>query len=727
MHVVLNECVCSLLLSLLTHSIMATSEPPKVTSVATAGQSLEVKANHGQLAEVKVTPISPSEVKATPDQPPEVKEIPEQPLEVKSSPAKPPEATSRPPKVIVRGISNDDYFNLVEAGKHYLEQHFPDWVERKATSILPQIPSIAFTRALAPPPEGKGPGPNERGEYAELAVYNQLFSWGKKHDQPMFIIAQLNYHPEDTNEVLSAFLDFKGDEIKEKLEIDFVIVHAHIGVILVEVKATENPASGKCSIRGAATSLRKGENLVRLFCDGLFPIYKLAVFPNCSFKSLSGDDMTRIRCHSDIIPCDSTFVEEFKTLTQGKGFSSLPEVDILLPWLISLKCLVSSTVSKVSLADDSVNLAKQVKKIDDRLTRHDVFSQADKRNKLVKDVGSKLTKQVLYLNPEQLAVWNGPKRQIIQGIAGTGKTILIQHKVLELDKDPKLKLPSDEKIIVVTTRAIGKVYRNFFAKNKASKRVEVYCDNFMQGWTISSSHHLFVDESQRVFQFIRYANLPRATNVAREAHCWVFLDPVVLMSQYVWSGTATPRTFATKFEIPRDNMVSLSYVMRCAPDITDFWKNYTPPDCSVGCYHGNRLFTGEVVHHSVDSDENAVKIIQEQLTEIVHVPNVTYNDCAVLIQSSHLDTRRMINIRNNLGSPRNELCMCINEDIWSLEWSYVFLIGQDAEIPPEYRMSWKYEMYLASSRCKVKLFVFSMEEAMSLSHAAEELCEDSTI
>ena len=77
-----------------------------------------------------------------------------------------------------------------------------------------------------------------------------------------------------------------------------------------------------------------------------------------------------------------------------------------------------------------------------------------------------MTKQFLFLNPEQLRIWEGPTRQIFCGAPGSGKTILLQHKALECAKN-------QEKVVVVVPFPLNKLYGEFFAQNKVSENVDV--------------------------------------------------------------------------------------------------------------------------------------------------------------------------------------------------------------------------------------------------------------
>ncbi len=56
---------------------------------------------------------------------------------------------------------------------------------------------------------------------------------------------------------------------------------------------------------------------------------------------------------------------------------------------------------------------------------------------------------------EQLEVYNGPRRQIILGVAGCGKTIILQRKALEV-------LSLGESVAILTTNSGKTLYKNLF-------------------------------------------------------------------------------------------------------------------------------------------------------------------------------------------------------------------------------------------------------------------------
>ena len=648
------------------------------------------------------------------------------------------------PEVIVRGRSILSFPDLPTAGEYYLSEYFPEWVKRRAACIVPPIPWTAYNRVLGPqlkPDSHASLLGKVRGDNAELMVYKTVFTWAEQHGEPVFFLAQVDYDPENKSKkvtsVLSSFLpDAKQPQLTlmtKKMDVDLAIVHVGIGAVIVEIKATINPL---LDIGDALTSLHKGESLLRLFCDEAFPVYKVALFPNCAKESLSEvqvAEMKRLESKNSFVFADGAtansmegfakLFEGFKRLTGEKAI--LPEADKLLHWLISLKCLVSSSakggkVVKVSLNDETINVARQTKLTDTKVVQHDVYSKADQKSNLVRKL--KISTEILYLNPEQLAVWDGPKQQLINGVAGTGKTVLIQHKVLELDR----RLPPEELIAVIMTDGVSRVYQNFFDQNRASDRVKLYSKaNALANMELVPSfcaHHLFIDEFQNMMDLKSLFLM--IGKCSKDNYLWIALDPVQSLDRM----GKTVEQLETELKIPC--LPPLRHVMRCTPEVTHYWSKHLPADCPVLYSQGNRLFVQDVPVYHADNNDRAVSIILELLEKYVDGENVTYKDCAVLIHSpplSIIPIRR--GILGKLGYSEREYLLTNDDDaitvkdmpndIWSLEWSYVFLVAQDAYLSPtekelDARLNkagyWNSGIYLASSRCKVQLFLVSMDK-----------------
>ena len=661
-------------------------------------------------------------------------------------------ATPPGPEVVVRGRSVETFADLHTAGHYYVTAYFSQWLLRRATCVVPPIPWTAYNRILGPQLKENRGIARERGDNTELMVYKTVFRCGEQYGEPMFLIAQMDYDPENKTKQLPTVLEtFLPDEKREqitsaskKLDIDLAIIHADIGAIVVEIKAATNPL---LDIGDATTSLHNAENLLRLFCHAAFPIYKVAAFPTSQpLSDLQNSEIQRLEKKDGFVFCDATFssqpeevhtlLTKLKKLTAQRGYPKLMEdADKLLDYLISLKCLVTSTVHnskvrRIITKDDIVSTVKQVKITDAKLVQHDVFTKADQRAGLVKKVRN--ATEVLFLNPEQVAVWDGPNHQILHGVAGTGKTILIQHKILQLDKI----LPHQEQIVVITTDAISRVYEKFFARNGTSDRTKVYTQinlslsiSFETETAVSKlcQGHVFIDEAQNLKDFHAFLKAI-ASNKASQNYLWIALDPLQALDKL---GMPIEQVAA---ELGIFTLPPLYHVMRCTPEVTHYWSKHLPPHSSVRYAQGNRMFVQDVPVYRPSSNEEAVDLIHSLILQYVDGENITYQDCAVLVHSPPLS---IIPIRRNLlaklgfsesdyfRKPSDDTIVIrdMPNDIWSLEWPYVFLVAQDAKLFPTHKELdarltkpgyWDSGIYLGSSRCKVQLFLIALETGKRL-------------
>lgn len=74
-----------------------------------------------------------------------------------------------------------------------------------------------------------------------------------------------------------------------------------------------------------------------------------------------------------------------------------------------------------------------------------------------------LREQFVFLNVEQIHCWNGNKRQYLTGMFGTGKTLLLQHKMLEL-----IKHKNETCIFLYQQETVANLYHEFFECNHIS-------------------------------------------------------------------------------------------------------------------------------------------------------------------------------------------------------------------------------------------------------------------
>ena len=105
-----------------------------------------------------------------------------------------------------------------------------------------------------------------------------------------------------------------------------------------------------------------------------------------------------------------------------------------------------------------------------------------------------LAEQFLFLNKEQLAVWEGPLHQIIDGTSGSGKTILLMYKALACAR-------KGEKVRVYCPQKLLPLYEKFFQDHSIDEDIATF-ESFGDIWgthgfcSNEQTCHIFIDEFQ---------------------------------------------------------------------------------------------------------------------------------------------------------------------------------------------------------------------------------------
>ena len=501
------------------------------------------------------------------------------------------------PNAVVKGPSNE-YFSRSEfedACVAYLDRIFPDWKSADETRMFP--PWFQF-RYLSP--TGKASGalpPNKdlkadlKGDEAELKIFRSLEKFGREKKQPMFVFTKFEFK-DFTKEVLSRKgaknleQSLQADLMKNDLtrEVDFIVVHKHMGIILLEVKA--RGIFKKDRYEKAMEQLQVGEQfilaLLHVTAAGRhIPVYKVVAFPNMSAhrqKSIDG----YIDLRRENLGNADTF-EQWWTEHFGEKCFNKEEEDEMLK-LVAVLVGQRSVINAMALVPRDA-CTEVFEKIDKQKFLEKSYNQQEKERKKGKpiDVASAvvkterpelaiLTKQFLFLNPEQLRIWEGPTRQMFCGAPGSGKTILLQHKALECAKNR-------EKVVVIVPSPLDKLYAEFFARNKVSENVDVV--DYTGFATMDTMYpepiklNVFVDEFQVLLNTRKQELLDSfksflAKHNDLQCYQWIAYD----VNQF-------PSGFKFSFNVPNflstlhkdhgcTHVPSLTTVMRCTSEVYKF-------------------------------------------------------------------------------------------------------------------------------------------------------------
>ena len=196
-----------------------------------------------------------------------------------------------------------------------------------------------------------------------------------------------------------------------------------------------------------------------------------------------------------------------------------------------------------------------------------------------------LAKQFMFLNMEQLGIWEGPLHQFFCGAPGSGKTILLQHKALECAK-------KNEKVLILVPPPLDKLYKEFFTRNEITDGIVtiVTFDNLSDFLSVAPEvpmnlFHIFADELQ-----IRLLNTNETflgsfseflvRYQSRDFYQWITSDfNQMLLVNEVFGMKRTSvniSDFLTEL-CEKENFIhasSLTTVMRCTSEVYDFLQRY---------------------------------------------------------------------------------------------------------------------------------------------------------
>ena len=250
-------------------------------------------------------------------------------------------------------------------------------------------------------------------------------------------------------------------ENEDKGEIDFVVLHRRIGVILIEVKGNTEFNSDRYD--EAKKQLEFAEKFVRVFLESkgmneVDFVHKVVAMPNVSDEGRSSEGFINLRkIHLEMDGEDNVIrLLPFAQWWKGKFTErSLGEHEEKFLSVISLfvghRATVNASARILGNVFKTINKQKFLQQSHKQTTEEKpVVVRLEKK--------SILARQFVFLNEEQLAIWRGEKKQLIHGVAGSGKTILIQHKALECVK-------RNEKVVIFVPTILGKLYKEFFSSN----------------------------------------------------------------------------------------------------------------------------------------------------------------------------------------------------------------------------------------------------------------------
>ena len=264
--------------------------------------------------------------------------------------------------VVVKGLAGQYFSDLMKACKHHFNRIYPDFVNSEDHDTVMCPPVFPFGYVA---PTGQASGSfalteieksSIAGDTAELKIFHMLEKFGNETDQPMFVLTQVKISGIIRN-VLRQRLPAEHPILTSKLrvdgEIDFLIIHRQIGVILIEVKAAKKFSK---SVQGKALKqLQIGKEIVEALLlhdpehvpDHIdIPVYKVIAMPNLEDPGRDRENQNYVSLRELNVQSYDDFVRWWENKFAKKTFGSHEkrEIQNLIYIFVGQKCEVNSKV-----------------------------------------------------------------------------------------------------------------------------------------------------------------------------------------------------------------------------------------------------------------------------------------------------------------------------------------------------------------------------------------------
>ena len=527
---------------------------------------------------------------------------------------------------VVKDSAGKYFCIFEEACEEYLNRLWPDWKTSDRTYMFP--PAFPF-RYIAPTGAASGAvglSKSEeldiKGDSAELQIFRALDKYGRETNQPMLVITKFEFQ-EFIDQVLlqnlpseyvqSLFADLSETDLSR--EIDFLIVHRRIGVILIEVKATEKFKTNR--YLDAKRQLQVGEKFVQALLtakDLDIPVYRVIAMPNVVDEGRNANDFIDLRkIHLGMKDDEEDDnLQHFELwwkqhFTERSFEEEIEKLLSLISVFVGQRSAISATTQILSEVFKTIDEQSFLERSHAKMTRKGasgssvVVRPADATSLRI------LAKQFVFLNMEQLGIWEGPLHQLFCGAPGSGKTILLQYKALECAK-------KNEMVLIMVPPPLDKLYKEFFTRNEIANgmvtivtfdRISTFLSRVLK--MSMKPVHVFVDEFQ-----ILFSTNETLLGSFREflVHCqgtsfyqWITYDIYQLLFVNRLFGMKQTNLDVSSFlnELcEKQNFThasSLTTVMRCTSEVYDFLQRHM--ELSMGKQSAGTEFAQRYWNHPI--------------------------------------------------------------------------------------------------------------------------------
>lgn len=367
----------------------------------------------------------------------------------------------------------------------YVDDEFLHWKDEKNPRTYMTPPVYKFEDRNIPPKGAHDYNPecydktdaHHNAQSVEENVVNVFVRFGDYNNQPMFIFP--NFKFEDLVKALNVLLKEyrllfdiqKGELIPDdyKKETDLIIVHRECGIILVEVKSSK-----KCKQEPYESAQHQLDNTENLFCNEhlskYFELDPRPILQNAVIKKVvaypchNESEIEKDWLKSGYINLCKNHIATYESFNKWWHTNILPSVHgiqinkyyELVYYNLIPKLLCNPKVPGIRRSRNFMHLTdSEMELVQKELNLQKPLEKQQKKLKAVTNENAKgLDFQEIPLSQEQYKAWN-QKRQVIYGPYGSGKTKLIQYKVVNL------AFNGDKVLIILPTDCLVRKYKMF--------------------------------------------------------------------------------------------------------------------------------------------------------------------------------------------------------------------------------------------------------------------------
>jgi hypothetical protein len=511
-----------------------------------------------------------------------------------------------------------------------LSLNFPEWKNR--TVIFPVLPDLRYDGPVGFPGVPEQVELNHqndiRGQNNEVKVLKIYQKHSLSQNLNWKIFHGVHVSPPKMRALCDAF---QSDlEISpEQLEIDIVAVDRS-SIYLMEVKSSFNKSFKAIEQLGVAENFIKRLFKIVGLKEATIPITKVFAVPGKpSTELLEEAEKGRVIIF-DFNKDSDSLSRVLRTQDEAQKTFESDDLIAALAFLRSCPTFYSEETHLQNLRK-SLLVGVKGSEIAGHLEQHKHLKKLNHPGVEKKQLFQNM---FLWLDPYQAKILSDKNPyQVIIGPASTGKTIMVQLKVLEILRKSK----DDHVLIILPSNTLRKKYEEFFVKaidgqTKPNIKIVTAREGFFS--ELSTSPHIFIDKfcasatiSDYFLNQFRKLTDQMEEKIAAGRFVWITVDVKQSLENF-WVDSTPVKVI---LELQSFSKSTLGMIHRCTNKVLDSYLDFCGPLLSDShpChqYEGNPL---EVIRlESQNSSDEVKKIIEEQMKEgwdfkgmtVVIVPN----------------------------------------------------------------------------------------------------------